>query len=210
MADWVRRNYDAIGVTQTPPGPYLPAVQDPYLGKVILCIDVSGSMALVSRGRTQLDWAVAGAERFVQEAFDAAYKVGIVLWHHGVHHFEPLTRDPKLVLKALRSARSSGSNNITPTLRLGIAELGHLPGDRVMAIFGDGDIGPVGPAKAVAKQAAALGIRIIVRGLGDHAARELARIATETGDDTIRTAADIESGIASMVAAVTRRGKRRG
>ena len=45
MPDWVRKTFDSIGVTQSPPGPALPAVQERYFGHVVLCIDVSGSMA---------------------------------------------------------------------------------------------------------------------------------------------------------------------
>jgi uncharacterized protein (DUF58 family) len=196
VSTWIRRTYDAIGVTQAPPGKHLAALQEPYIGKVLLCIDVSGSMY------NRIHHAVAGARTFVAEAVEAHYEVGLVLWHHGVAGFVPLSRDPAKMLKALAGATISGGNNITPTLELGIEQLGRRTGDRVMAIFGDGDIGAVAPAQKVARRAAGLGIRIIVRGLGDHAAAQLRLIATDPGDEketVISSAADIGAGVASMV-----------
>jgi hypothetical protein len=63
-ANWVRRNYDAVGVTQSPPGKHLSALQEAYVGKALLCIDLSGWT--VSR----LGEAVAGARQFVTEAIE--------------------------------------------------------------------------------------------------------------------------------------------
>jgi hypothetical protein len=162
----------------------------------------------VEAGRTRLQHAVAGAERFVRDAVAARYRVGLILWDHGVHRCVPLSADPAAVLDALRGAVIAGGTDVNPALRRGIDELGGLTGDRVMAIFGDGDIGPVGPAVASSREAAALGIRIIVRGLGEHAADQLRRIATGDGADgpavdLVRGAADIEHGIASMARSLT-------
>jgi len=205
--DWIKRPYDAVGVTQMPPGPYLPLLQEPYVGKVLLCIDVSGSMSARDKGgRTRLQRAVAGAEQFVDEAVRANYRVGLILWDHGVSAYEPVAEDPREVRRMLGKARIAGGTNVTPALKTGIRELGALTGDRVMAIFGDGDIGPVKPAVRAAREAAALGIRIVVRGLGQEAADALRRIATEDADHAaIPTAAGIESGIASMVTSLTAR-----
>jgi Mg-chelatase subunit ChlD len=209
MGDWIKRNFDAVGLTQAPPGPHLSTLQEPHVGKVLLCIDVSGSMSDRDGGqRTRLQRVVAGAERFVAEAVGANYRVGLVLWDHGVVSFQPLSRNPERVLRALREATIHGGTDILPTLRLGVEELGRLTGDRVMAVFGDGDIGPVRPATEMARHAAELGIRIVVRGLGDRSARELARIATEGHELTvIRNAGEIESGVAGMIKSVT--GQRR-
>ena len=205
MSTWIRRDYEGVGVTQAPPGRYLERLQEPYLGKVLLCIDVSGSMAsLDGERRNRLQRATAGAERFVAEAVRAHYEVGLILWNHGVAGSVPLARDPGKLLRALRSARIQGGNNIVPTLRLGIQLLGQLTGDRVMAIFGDGDIGPVEAAAKVARQASETGIRIVVRGLGDQATRELNLIATDPDEQGAvgRRSADIEQGIASMITSV--------
>ena len=208
MADWVRRDYGGVGVTQYRPGPYLPAVQEPYLGKVLLCIDVSGSMADRDGLTTRLEHAKRGARTFIEEALGAYYKVGLVLWHHDVAAFVPLSTDTGALDRALRRARADGGTDVTPTLLLGIRELGHLTGDRVIAVFGDGDIGPHGPAEQAAREAARHGIRILVRGLGRHAARQLGRIATEPGDNPVIESGDgIASGIASMARSITiRRG----
>jgi predicted metal-dependent peptidase len=200
VATWIRRDYDGVGVTQSPPGRYLAKVAEPYLGKVLLCIDVSGSMA----GR--LHHAVAGAERFVAEAVAAHYEVGLVLWNSSVAGFVPLSRRPAPVLAGLRTAAAGGGTNVTPTLELGIRELGKLTGDRVMAIFGDGDIGRVSAAQDAARRAAALGIRIIVRGFGDRAAAQLRLIASDADEPetVVRTESGIEAGVASMITRVVR------
>jgi hypothetical protein len=205
MANWIRRRYDAVGVTQSPTGRHLAALQAPHIGRVILCIDVSSSRSAGDVGRTsRLVRAVAGARRFLEEAVSAHYQVGLVLWNQGITRSVPLASNPATALRALASATTSGGTNLTPTLQLGIRELGHLTGDRVMAIFGDGDVGPLPPAVGAARQAADLGIRIIVRGLGEHAAGQLSQIATD-GDETsavIQSADGIESGVAAMAASV--------
>jgi Mg-chelatase subunit ChlD len=198
LSDWIRRNFDACGVTQWRPGPHLSALQEPLLGKVILCIDVSGSMS-----GANLAEAVSGARQFVAQAVAAHYRVGLILWNSGVQSSVPPTADPTAVLLALDGARASGGTDVTPTLRLGIAQLGGLQGDRVLAVFGDGDIGPVEDAVRAARDAASAGIRIVVRGLGVAAAGALAQLATDDSDRTvIQSGNAIATGIASMAGAL--------
>lgn len=201
MSDWVRRSFTSIGGTQSPPGRHLAALQDKYMGKVLLCIDVSGSMSDRDRsGQSRLQQAVLGAQQFVGEAVAANYQVGLILWDTGVHEFVPLTADPEPVYRALRHARIAGGTALTPTLRKGIQVLGDLRGDRVIAIFSDGEI-PDGHAAAKAsRDAAQRDIRILVRGLGPQAAASLDPIATEgdRAENVVNTSADIASGIASM------------
>jgi Mg-chelatase subunit ChlD len=198
-ANWVRRTYDTVGVTQSPSGAYLATLQELHIGKVLLCIDVSSSMT----GR--LGAAVAGAREFVTEATEAHYLVGLVLWNHGINAYVPLSRDADKVEQVLRRASSHGGTNVTPVLELGIRELGPLAGDRVMAVFGDGDVGPVGAATDAARRAAALGIRIIVRGLGDYATAQLNQIAADPAEATVlRSVGDIRAGIATMVSTIKR------
>jgi len=210
VTDWIRRNYDGIGPTQYPAGPYLAAVQEPYLGKVLLCIDVSGSMGMSEKEGERLKLAVDGARRFVAEAIEGNYKVGLVLWNHDVHRNVALSRDPGQIRKALDQARPCGGTDITPALRLGIEQLGGLTGDRVLAIFGDGDLGPVDAALAAARDARARGIRIVVRGLGEYAAAALSRIATDTDDDPLIPSGEaLEAGLASMARHLTLRRKTR-
>jgi uncharacterized protein with von Willebrand factor type A (vWA) domain len=210
VTDWIRRNYDGIGPTQYPAGPHLAAVQEPYLGKVLLCIDISGSMYAQEKGGRRFELAAAGARRFVAEAIEANYQVGLILWNHDVHCNVTLSRDPEQLLVVLDQTRPCGCTDITPALRLGTEQLGGLTGDRVLAIFGDGDIGPVDVALAAARDAKARGIRIVVRGLGTHAATQLSRIATDADDDPLIPASDaIEAGLASMARYLTIRRKKR-
>jgi von Willebrand factor type A domain len=199
MADWIRRSFDGIGVTQSPPGPSLSVLQERYGGTVLLCIDVSGSM----HGR-RLQLAVAGAETFVADAVRAGYRVGLILWHHGIAGYVPASAGAGDVRSGLQRAFASGGNDIVPTLQIGLRDLGPLKGDRVMAIFGDGDLGPPAPAIAAAREVAALGIRIIVRGLGEHAASGLNAIATEGTESSLVTGeSGVSAGISSMIGSVT-------
>jgi Mg-chelatase subunit ChlD len=192
-ASWVRRSFAAVGVTQSPPGEHLAVLQASHTGKVLLCIDVSSSM----QGR--LSYAVEGAREFAAEAVAANYHVGLVLWNHHVQHYVPPATSPQHLEPALLAASASGGTDVSPTLELGIRELGPMSGDRVMAVFGDGDIGPVDRAVANARRAAALGIRIIVRGLGEHAAGQLNQIASDAGEATVvQSSEGIRAGIAAM------------
>jgi hypothetical protein len=203
MADWTRRAFDGIGVTQSPPGKHLSVLQDRYGGTVILCLDVSGSMYGV------LHQAVDGARRFVAEALAARYRVGLILWHHGVQQYVAPQPRGDAVLATLAQAHANGGNDIVPTLEIGLRDLGPLAGDRVMAIFGDGDLGDQNRAIDKARELTARGIRIIVRGLGEHAAALLNAIATEgTESSLVTSGGDLSAGISSMAKAVT--GIRRG
>jgi Mg-chelatase subunit ChlD len=201
MTDWIRRSFDAVGVTQYKPGKHLAALQEPHLGKVILCIDVSSSMS-----GSPLREAVRGAREFVSQAVAARYRVGLILWNSSIALSVPMSTDPKPVLAGLDRASAHGGTSVTPTLRAGITALGALTGDRVLAVFGDGDIGPVQDAVSAAHDAAALGIRIIVRGLGSHAAAALSQIATEGFESSeITGSAGIATGIAAMASALRAR-----
>lgn len=201
VSDWIRRSFDAVGVTQYKPGKHLAALQEPHLCKVILCIDVSSSMS-----GTPLREAVRGAREFVEQAVAARYRVGLILWNTSVAMSVPLSADPAPVRAGLGRAHASGGTNVTPTLLAGTAALGSSTGDRVLAVFGDGDIGPVEAAVTAARGAAALGIRIIVRGLGSHAAASLAQIATEGMEVAeISGHTSIASGIAGMASSLRMR-----
>ena len=77
MADWIRRSFSSVGLTQIPPGPHFRAVQNRFGGGVVmLCIDVSGSM-----DGQPIREAVRGAKTFVSEAVQARYEVGVMLWN---------------------------------------------------------------------------------------------------------------------------------
>jgi len=199
VASWVRREFAGVGVTQFPPGRQLRAVQDHFRGHALLCIDVSGSMS-----GAPLQAAVEGGLDFLDEAREARYDTGLVLWGHAVKTHLPTTAGAAAVRDALRGARAGGGTRLAPALRVAIEELGSLTGDRVVCVFGDGRIGDTAEAERLAARARALGIRFVVRGLGESASRGLARVLTpEAGADdstqTVRDVADLRRGIASMV-----------
>ena len=191
MTTCSRKQFDAAGLTQSPPGPGLPALQARMSGTVMLCIDVSGSMgahdATGPNGRSmqRLDCAVAGARGFVAEALAGNYRVGVVGWHHGIQSLEQPTKDPRQIDRYLERLSISGGNNIVPTLDACEEILASLKGDRVVAIFGDGDLGSPTRAAATASRLEAQGIRIITMGLGEASAQAMAAISTE---DVVLTA----------------------
>jgi von Willebrand factor type A domain len=195
-AEWIRRNYDGIGVTQYRPGQHLREVQDHYLGKVLLCIDVSGSMS-----GEPLRQAVMGGLGFVKEALDAAYRCGLLLWSDKVDVHVPLTAGEGKVLAALHNASICGGTRLAPALHVAIAELAPLAGDRVCCIFSDGDISDTQRAAQLAERARSAGIRFVVRGLGACAAAGLSDVVGADGDATEQVVTDIghvRGGIASM------------
>lgn len=199
--DWIRRSYDATGLTQYPVGRHLRAVQDRLGGSVFLCLDVSGSMS-----GSPLRQAVEGCRRFVAEARAAHYQVGLLLWHHGVADYTELTRDTKVIDRLLDKAVASGGNDILPTLRHCESVLTRERGDLVIAIFGDGDLGNPAAAREEASRLAAKNIRIITCGLGNASAEQLNVISTETADaPRMASAGGIADAIASMASGLTRK-----
>lgn len=201
VASWVRRNFEGVGVTQFPPGRHLRAIHDHLLGRALLCIDVSGSMT-----GAPLRAAIDGGLDFLDEAAQAGYRCGLVLWHHGVEAYLPTTESPGRVRARLRAAVASGGNDLVPTLHLAITELGPMRGDRVVCVFGDGDVGPERPVEKEAARARALGIRFVVRGLGHSASACLSRTLVPDGRDgaahTVDDVRNLRKGIASMATAL--------
>ncbi len=196
VASWVRKTFSGVGVTQYPPGPHLPTVQQHFLGHVLLCIDVSGSMS-----GAPLRAAVDGGLEFLTEARQARYECGLVLWDHGVVAHLPTRADDADVRARLRAATTGGGTALTPTLRTVIEELGPLRGDRVVCVFSDGSIADPGPSEQLAAEARALGIRFVVRGLGPGASLGLAAVLTpgaESAEQTVTDIGDLRRGIASM------------
>lgn len=198
VASWIRRDFADVGVTQYRPGPHLAAVQHHYLGRAVLCIDVSGSMS-----GAPLRAAIDGGLDFLTEARQARYDCGLVLWNSQVVAHLPTSSPDTRVRAQLRAAVSSGGTALAPALRVAIDELGPLSGDRVVCVFGDGGIGDTALAEQLAAQARALGIRFVVRGLGSGAGSGLARVLTPDEQDatqTVQHVGDLRRGIASMAA----------
>jgi uncharacterized protein with von Willebrand factor type A (vWA) domain len=208
MASWIRRSFTSPGLTQIPPGPHLRAVQAKYGGgTVILCIDVSGSM-----DGTPLKEAVRGARTFVTEALEAHYKVGVLLWNHEVVDFEEPAEDGKRALRLLDRANAGGGNDLLVTLERchKVLQRGKDDPDRVVAIFGDGDISPKNEVLKKVARMKAENIRFVTRGLGYAAAQEFAEISSE--EDTqveVGGVDDLAESIAGMATALKGRGRRK-
>ncbi|MGA5464325.1 vWA domain-containing protein [Mycobacterium sp. NPDC050041] len=195
MASWVRKTFDSHGLTQHAPGPHLSKIQDLASGLVVLCIDVSGSMA-----GNRLTEACAGARKFLAEATANGYKVALVSWDTSViesYGFDAGAGAVDAVLK--RGLRNGGGTNIVPALEHSHKILAGLRGDRVVAVFGDGDLGDESGAKGRAGAMHAEGIRIITLGLGHGAAAALDAISTERGEPPrVVDESNISSGIAGL------------
>lgn len=198
---WIKRAFDAAGVTQHPVGPHLAAVQALFGGNVILCLDVSGSMS-----GARLRQAVKGCDLFITEAIDAGYAVGGVLWHHDVlAHTEELSRDDRATRRLFASARAGGGNDILPTLALSEKMFEGKTGDLVVAIFGDGDLGSAPAAFAESRRLLEKGIRVLTCGLGDASAAQLGAISSEDAAPRVAQADDIAGAIARMAGGLKRR-----
>jgi Mg-chelatase subunit ChlD len=202
MADWIRRSFTSAGLTQIPPGPYIGALQGRYGGGVVmLCIDVSGSM-----DGKPIHEAVRGAKKFVTEAVEARYKVGVMLWNTGVTGLEEPTSDGKGAMKLLgRTTSAAGGNNLIGPLNHCHKILDRFKDapDRVVALFGDGDLTPKGPVVQKVAQMKAENIRFVTRGLGRYAAAEFGEISSEEPSSaSINDVAELADGIATMAASL--------
>lgn len=168
---------------------------------MFLCLDVSGSMS-----GSPLRQAVEGCRRFVSEALNAHYSVGILYWdHHVVGHTE-LTCDAPTLNSFLDGARIAGGTNVVPALVRCGELLDGGRGDLVIAVFGDGDLGDRSGATREAARLAESNIRIITCGLGNASAQELNIISSEVGG-VPRTAdtGQIADAIANMATGLTNR-----
>jgi Mg-chelatase subunit ChlD len=195
VAIWIRRAFSAPGLTQIPPGPHLPQLQGRFGGTVMLCIDVSGSM-----NGTPILEAVRGATQFVAEAVAAHYKVGVMLWSHRVENVCEPTADGKAALALLAPVnRARGGNDLFTALNHCHQVLDRFTGDRVVALFGDGDLTPKAQVLVKVAQMKAENIRFVTRGLGPSAAREFGEISDEEPSTaSIEDVADLAEGIADM------------
>jgi uncharacterized protein with von Willebrand factor type A (vWA) domain len=195
MATWIRRSFTSPGLTQIPPGPHLGALQERFGGTVMLCIDVSGSMT-----GTPLAEAVRGARQFVTEAVAAHYKVGVILWDTSVAALAEPTSDGLAATAMLDGARIYGGTDLLPALVRCHRVLDGFTGDRVVAVFGDGDLGPTREVVLdTVAQMKAENIRFVTRGLGSYAAHEFGEISDEEPSSAaINNVTDLADGIAGM------------
>jgi Mg-chelatase subunit ChlD len=198
MANWTRRSFGAAGLTQIPPGPHLAALQGRFGGTVMLCIDVSGSMD----GAPLLE-AVRGAREFVNEAVAAHYKVGVMLWDTDVAALAEPTADGIAAMRLLNAARIGNGTSLIRPLERCHQLLDQFTGDRVVALFGDGDLGPRDRVLAKVAQMKSQDIRFVTRGLGEMAAREFGEISSEEASTaTVSRVGDLAAGIAGMAASL--------
>ena len=206
MADWTRRSFSAAGLTQVPPGPHLGTLQGRFGGTVMLCIDVSGSMD----GAPVLE-AVRGAREFVAEAVAAHYNVGVMLWNTDVVALAEPSADGSAASQLLGGVTGAyGGNYLLTPLNRCHQILDEYSGDRVVAIFGDGDLTPREPVLAKVAQMKAENIRFVTRGLGPAAAREFAMVSSEDPSAVeVRQVENLAAGIAGMAASLkkTRNGR---
>jgi len=198
MADWIRRTFSSAGLTQIPPGPHLRALQNRFGGGVVmLCIDVSGSM-----DGHPIREAVRGAKTFVAEAVAAGYQVGVMLWNTRVTDLADPSADGTAAIRLLDRTRSASGGNdlIGPLVRCHqILDQFADAADRVVALFGDGDLTPKEQVLAKVAQMKSQNIRFVTRGLGSYAAREFGEISSEEPSSAaIADVAKLADGIATM------------
>lgn len=203
MADWIRRSFSSAGLTRVPPGRHLRALQDRFGGgTVMLCIDVSGSM-----DGKPIREAVRGAVTFVDEAVESCYRVGVLLWNTDVAALAEPTEDGATARKLLGQTKSAyGGTSLLRPLERCHQILDTFKGkgqDRVVAIFGDGDLGPRERVLAKVAQMKAEDIRFVTRGLGSTAAQEFAAVSSEEQPSVeVRDVDELASGIAAMAASL--------
>lgn len=198
---WIRRSFTAPGLTQIPPGPHLGSIQDRFGGTVMLCIDVSGSMS-----GSPLAEAVRGARQFVAEAVITHYRVGVILWDDAVAAVAGPTSDGLAATHILGAARIRGGTNLLPGLTNCHEILGGFIGDRVVALFGDGDLGPQrDQVLARVARMKAENIRFVTRGLGAYSAQVFGEISDDDPSSaTIADVINLADGIANMATTLKR------
>jgi uncharacterized protein (DUF58 family) len=198
-AIWIRRSFESAGLTQIPAGLHLNTLQRRFGGgTVVLMVDVSGSMY-----GQPLEEAVRGARAFVREAIEARYEVGIILWHVMVVAACKPTQDSAAALTIVDQAVAGGDNNLIGPLIHCHEMLNEFAGDRVVALFGDGDLTPKQQVLDRVAQMKSENIRFVTRGLGPSAAREFGEISDEDAEAArIDRVEDLAERIASMATAL--------
>lgn len=175
-AGWIGKSFSSDGVTEYPVGPNFQRPRSRFGSVVILVLDVSQSMQ-----GSRLGQAVKGCQRFIDEAVEAGYSVGLILWHHDVAANVPPEADPKASRNLLkRAADSSVRTNILACLDLAHRQLmATEAGDRGLAIFRDGDLGIRQAAETKASALIRDDIRLLTCGIGESSAQDLASICRE-------------------------------
>lgn len=201
-AGWTRKAFNSDGVTEFPVGPLFERLQGRFSGAVVLALDVSGSMQ-----GDRIAKAVDGCGRFIDEALEAGYQVGLILWHHDVEGYAQPASKPRAAHRLLAKAVAAGGNDAVPFLTLAHRQLMAIDvGDRVVAIFGDGDLGNRATAEAKAAELISDNIRILTCGLGEGSAEELGSISTEDIPPRTASTENLADSIAAMAKGLIRKG----
>lgn len=208
MGTWMKKLIEAEGVTEYLPGPHLAELEKRFggTGAVILMLDVSFSMS-----GARLHAAKQGCAGFIDDAVAGGYEVGLLLWNQGVAGFAPPQPGGDEARRLLASADVAGSTDAVPGLSAAGAHLlGMEATDRVIAVFGDGDLGDETKAVRKARELHKAGIRIVTLGLGDSSARALSVIASDPVEaPRAASVGSLKEDIRGMAQGLTLR-KRRG
>ena len=172
------RRYAAHGITTHPPGQYFDQLSDLYAGKLLMVMDRSASM----KGR-RLREAVAGACDLLGQAINESYIVGAVSFSGNARLELDLTTDPRAVERALKRLDIDWTGTMmSQGISLAHRLLLKRRGERVIAIFSDGE--DQNPTAALAAAAAARRDEIrIIAALGGSADPRFMREITGEGED---------------------------
>jgi class 3 adenylate cyclase len=100
-----------------------------------------------------------------------------------------------------------GENDLFTALNHCHQVLDRFTGDRVVALFGDGDLNPKAQVLVKIALMKAENIRFVTRGLGPYAAREFGDISDEESSTaSIDNVAELAEGIADMATSLKRHG----
>ena len=112
--------------------------------------------------------------------------------------------DGRAALRLLRGVtHASGGNDLIGPLERCHEILNRFTGDRVVALFGDGDLTPRDRVLVKVAEMKSENIRFVTRGLGVLAAREFGEISDEeAAAAAVNRVEDLAAGIAGMAASL--------
>jgi Mg-chelatase subunit ChlD len=207
MSTWLKKVYNAEGVTEYPTGPNLAHLKEKFggSGAVVLCIDVSGSMV-----GPNLAEAKKGGTGFINDAAGGGYQVGLILWSTEIAASIAPTSDTAVVQRKLDAARVVAGTKLAPALELARSMLMAVEvTDRVCVVFTDGSLHDQREAERAAARLKADGIRILTIGLGSAAARGLNAIASEGPPTTASSTESLASDMQQLATGLVSRKKRK-
>lgn len=159
------RRFHAHGITTFPPGARFAEVSDSMSGKLFFVVDVSLSME-----GARLRGAVRGARDLLHHALDESYLVGVIAFNDSARVVQDLTDDGRPVDRALSRLRARSGTDLAKGIALGHRLLAERRGERVLALFTDGETDRAAALRA-ARAARRDGIKIIatIGGTADQA-----------------------------------------